>query len=152
MKKYRIKTNDHTLLDFIIPLGAFNIINGTNIDYYVQIYKGIRPFGKWETLYTTNSKSEAYVWLMKEKYNIDIPIGIEWNWNKKYEWFNSYANLNIRQLNYSCYKYQVGYINKNNSKYHEYVISDISFEDALIKLNEHLKNLKYKHDFEKIKK
>ena len=85
MKKYKIKTNDHTLLDFIIPLGAFNIINGTNVDYYVQVYKGIKPFGKWEILYTTHNKSEAYVWLMKEKYNIDIPIEMEWNWNKKYE-------------------------------------------------------------------
>ena len=60
-KEYRIKVFDHTLFDFIVPLGGFSIINGTNIDYEVQIFKGFFIFGHWETLYKTHSKEDAYI-------------------------------------------------------------------------------------------
>lgn len=148
--KYRVKIWDHTFWDAILPLCGFNILNGTNINYYVQIYKGIWPFGKWETLLENHCKEDAYVFLMKEKYKLEIPTKFEWNWNSKYEWFSKNSKLRLKE---NLGNFYVGYFDEDNSKYKLLYISKISYEDGLIGLMNILPKITYKHkfDYDKIK-
>jgi hypothetical protein len=143
-KKYRIKVFDHTLVDFFVPLGEFSLINGTNIDYEVQIFKGLFIFGHWETLYKTHSKEDAYIYLMKEKYNIIIPTSFEWKWNRRYKFFERYSELTIYTIGD---KYIAGYREPHFNKLKIYETSSFSYEDALLKLYQRAKSFSHKHRF-----
>lgn len=140
--KYRIKHCDATLLAFIFcPIALM----GDTSKYYVQSYFGIWPFGKWKDIYETNSKSEAYIYLMKEKYNIEVPETFEWNWNARYGWFSNTAKLKLDKINNN---FRAGYIEEDKSKYKQLYISKISYEDALIGLINGLLKITYKHKCE----
>ena len=68
--KYRIKHVDYSWL-WLTPF-AFLGLGGTDT-YKVQQYIGIWPFGKWKEICHTKSKEYAYIFLMKEKYNLEVP-------------------------------------------------------------------------------
>ena len=145
--KYRIKHIDSSWLWFT-PLAFLNM-GGTDT-YIVQKYEGIWPFGKWKELYNTQLKEYAYISLMKEKYNLEVPCEFEWNWNAKYEWFSKVGKLRLieREGNFIA-----GYYNEENSKYKLSYISKISYEDAIIGLINILLKITYRHrcEYDKIK-
>ncbi len=143
MQKYRIKTTDNTFDYFLLPVLSFALMNGDEITYKLQVYKGIWIFGYWKTIHQTHCKEDIYIHLMNDIYGIKIPSHFECKFNKKWKWFETYCKLTLfKQSN----MYIAGY--KSDQKFEEYCKSSISYEDALIKLHEKLKNITYKHDVE----
>lgn len=140
--KYRVKHYDASLLAFIFfPLALL----GDTSKYYVQKFSGIWPFGKWKDIYKTNSKSEAYIFLMKEKYNLEVPQTLEWNWNARYNWFSKIGKLKLIERKGNFF---AGYYDEEKSKYKIYYISKVSFEDAIVGLINIVLKITYKHKCE----
>lgn len=144
MKKYRIKSSNNTWAAFVIPLFAFSAINGDSNDYELQVKKGLWIFGHWETIHKTHNIEDIYIHLMNDFYGIKIPSEFECKYNKKWKWFERRCNLKLRKIDNIFY---AGYATESG-KYEEYCLSKKSYEDALIKLNDKLKNIKYKYDVE----
>jgi len=140
--KYRIKHIDSSWL-WLTPFAFLNL-GGTDT-YKVQQYIGIWPFGKWKEICHTKSKEYAYIFLMKEKYNLEVPCEFEWNWNARYGWFSNTGKLRLikREGNFIS-----GYYDEEKLKYKISYISKISFEDAIIGLINILLNITYKHKCE----
>ena len=133
--RYRIKYTDSSWL-WLTPLAFLNM--GGSDHYEIQSKK--HWWNKWEKVgYTYDNQTDAYIEYFKLKYNINIQKKIEWNYSKKYGFYKNYAELKFEYRNNNLY--QVGYIRKNPcpEKYIYHVISNISFEDALIRLYNDMK-------------
>ena len=142
-KKYRIKHIDSSWL-WLTPLAFLNM-GGTDT-YLVQQYNGIYPFGNWKEICRTKSKEYAYISLMKEKYNLEIPQTLEWNWNARYNWFSKIGKLKLE--NTWDKNFLAGYYDEEKSKYKVSYISKVSFEDAIIGLINIVLKITYKHKCE----
>jgi len=143
MQKYRIRIKDNNWASFIFPLYAFATMNGDGVDYELQIKKGWWIFGKWYTIHKTHNKEDIYIHLMKDIYDIEIPVHFDCKWNEKHKWFTIHCDLKLYTSNDNSY-FIAGY--SDGHKYWEKAKSSISMEDALQQLYSHLQHLKYKHD------